>query len=235
MMLRARVVFLVLTAAAALVPPATQQQHHRRGSSLSAIDWGRVEADAVLAVVGGSFGVIGTLVAYENRRYHARTRVACAYCEGSGSLKCGACAATPGQVLVDAEAIECPQCGGTAKVKCVNCEATGLAIPPQLERKTHALKDEELETKLDQIGIAALAGDILRQGPSQEDMEQFNLLVSRRAETIARRARKDQKTPEEDTDTPPEEEKSIPPVAGGRSGDDASEDRGDTPAVVKEP
>ena len=162
-----------ITGTLSFVVPTTTRQR----TALSVIDWARIEVDAVTAFIGGSAGVLGTLLAYENRRYHARTRVACAYCEGRGSLVCGYCGG-----------VGCEHCH-EGRVKCVNCEATGLAIPPQLERKSMQAKDEELETMLDQIGIAALADDILRQEAKPEDMDQFNLLVARRADAIARRAK----------------------------------------------
>lgn len=37
----------------------------------------RLEVDAVAAFIAGGIGVVGTLVVYESRRYHARTRIAC--------------------------------------------------------------------------------------------------------------------------------------------------------------
>mmetsp|Transcript_6351 Transcript_6351/g.8941 ORF Transcript_6351/g.8941 Transcript_6351/m.8941 type:complete len:210 (+) Transcript_6351:38-667(+) len=144
------------------------------------IDWQRIEIDAAAAFIGGTFGVMGTLVVYEQGRYKARMRVACPYCEGRGALTCGACAGTNP---------DCTVCGGTGRIKCVNCEATGLAIPPQLERKPDAQMDDELETKLDQIGIAALAADILKQEASPDDMTEYKLLLQRRAEVVSRKAR----------------------------------------------
>ncbi|KAJ8600156.1 hypothetical protein CTAYLR_001913 [Chrysophaeum taylorii] len=137
----------------------------------------QLEVDTVASFVGGAFGVIGTLVAYEYRRYYARTRVACPYCEGRGSLICAHCMGEG-----------CPRCT-EGRVKCVNCEATGLAIPPQLERKDAKTVDDELETKLDQIGIAALADDLLRYEALPGDVEKLNVLLARRADSVARRAR----------------------------------------------
>lgn len=140
----------------------------------------RIQVDAVAAFVGGALGVVGTLVVYETRRYHARTRVACPYCEGTGSLVCGVCVGHDPN---------CPHCDA-GRIKCVNCEATGLAIPPQLERKGIKSVDDELETRLDQIGIAAIADDLLRHEAQPGDQERLNQLLARRAETIAARAKK---------------------------------------------
>ena len=67
----------------------------------------------------------------------------------------------------------------------------GLAIPLQLQRKDTKNIDDQLETKLDQIGIAALADDILRQEAKPGDLEKLSEMVLRRAsaESTARRRR----------------------------------------------
>lgn len=144
-------------------------------------DFSRLEVDAVAAFVGGSLGVVGTLISYEWRRYYARTRVACPYCQGRGWLTCATCLGTDPN---------CPTCHGEGRIKCVNCEATGLAIPPLLERKDVKNFDDELETKLDQIGIAAMADDLLRNEARPGDADELNNMLARRANTIRRESLK---------------------------------------------
>ena len=74
-------------------------------------------------------------------------------------------------------------CGMGTGVKhtCVNCEGTGLAIPAEFERKEIKAQDDELETMLDDIGIAALADDIIRAENSADDMAEVGVMIQRRA------------------------------------------------------
>lgn len=132
--------------------------------------------DGVAATVGGTMGVAGTLAVYENNRFHAKQRSACAYCEGAGLLVCGAClgGGTCGGG-------SCPTCRGTGTHVCVNCEATGLAIPPAFERKEIYKQDDELERQLDEIGIAALADDIIKAENSPGDLVEVTRMLQRRA------------------------------------------------------
>jgi len=74
-------------------------------------------------------------------------------------------------------------CRGRGKHVCVNCEATGLTIPATLDRKGIKQQDDELERKLDEIGIAALADDIIRAENSPEDMLEVTRMIQRRALT----------------------------------------------------
>ena len=63
----------------------------------------------------------------------------------------------------------------------MNCEGTGLSIPATLERKEIKAQDDELERQLDEIGIAALADDIVRAEHAPEDINEVTRMIQRRA------------------------------------------------------
>ena len=114
-------------------------------------------------------GVMGTLAVYENNRFHAKQRSICAYCEGTGIIKGASYQSSSGEWLKKADSV------------CINCEGTGLSIPATLDRKGIKQQDDELETKLDEIGIAALADDIVRAENSPGDMLEVTRMLQRRA------------------------------------------------------
>ena len=57
---------------------------------------------------------MGTLAVYERNRFHAKQRVACAYCEGTGYIECGACTGTGSVMSADGGVITCGTCHGTS-------------------------------------------------------------------------------------------------------------------------
>ena len=136
---------------------------------MTATEWGRLMTDASAGLVGGSMGVMGTLAVYENNRFHAKQRSICAYCEGTGIIKGASYQSSSGEWLKKADSV------------CINCEGTGLSIPATLDRKGIKQQDDELETKLDEIGIAALADDIVRAENSPGDMLEVTRMLQRRA------------------------------------------------------
>ena len=136
---------------------------------MTATEWGRLMTDASAGLVGGSMGVMGTLAVYENNRFHAKQRSICAYCEGTGFIKGASYQSSGGEWLRKADGV------------CINCEGTGLSIPATLDRKGIKQQDDELETKLDEIGIAALADDIVRAENSPGDMLEVTRMLQRRA------------------------------------------------------
>ena len=136
---------------------------------MTATEWGRLMTDASAGLVGGSMGVMGTLAVYENNRFHAKQRSICAYCEGTGIIKGASYQSPSGEWLKKADSV------------CINCEGTGLSIPATLDRKGIKQQDDELETKLDEIGIAALADDIVRAENSPGDMLEVTRMLQRRA------------------------------------------------------
>ncbi|KAK7247817.1 hypothetical protein SO694_00121056 [Aureococcus anophagefferens] len=169
------------------------------------LDTVRLVGDGAAAFVGGSMGVAGTLAVYENNRFHAKQRVVCAYCasaprnpfraarpppppvirvgEGTGYLKCATCMGTG--LLADGS--KCHTCEGAdaaradGKHVCVNCEGTGLTIPAAFDRKEIKAQDDEIERQLDEIGIAALADDIIRAENRPGDMLEVGRMLQRRA------------------------------------------------------
>jgi len=147
------------------------------------LDTVRLVGDGAAAFVGGSMGVAGTLAVYENNRFHAKQRVVCAYCEGTGYLKCATCMGTG--LLADGS--KCHTCEGAGAARadgkhvCVNCEGTGLTIPAAFDRKEIKARDDEIERQLDEIGIAALADDIIRAENRPGDMLEVGRMLQRRA------------------------------------------------------
>ena len=96
--------------------------------------------------------------------------------EGTGNLKCANCMGTG---IVAGQ--PCPVCHGAEKHVCVNCEGTGLSIPASFERKEIKALDDEDERLLDEIGIAALADDIIRAENQPGDMLEVGRMLQRRA------------------------------------------------------
>eukprot|EP00307_Rebecca_sp_RCC1486_P014526 CAMPEP_0119419246 /NCGR_PEP_ID=MMETSP1335-20130426/20286_1 /TAXON_ID=259385 /ORGANISM="Chrysoculter rhomboideus, Strain RCC1486" /LENGTH=148 /DNA_ID=CAMNT_0007444537 /DNA_START=64 /DNA_END=510 /DNA_ORIENTATION=+ len=103
------------------------------------------------AFVGGAVGVMGTLESIMARRRAVRDRLTCVYCDGAGSLGCGACFGTG----LGANGLPCTACGGTGKVSCVSCQGSGnsvlLAEDRNLIRELAGLgtMQGELETDID--------------------------------------------------------------------------------------
>jgi len=62
----------------------------------------------------------------------------------------------------------------------------------RLERKEFKKGDDELESALDSIGIAALVDDIIKENltPQPADIERLSVMLQRRAESEARLAAK---------------------------------------------
>mmetsp|Transcript_16553 Transcript_16553/g.50821 ORF Transcript_16553/g.50821 Transcript_16553/m.50821 type:complete len:196 (-) Transcript_16553:1380-1967(-) len=88
----------------------------------------RIDGD-IAGVLGGSIGVIGTLIFYEKRRVKMLERVLCPYCLGSGYLTCAVChgaealQVTPetrkallGSAMVEGDECICPTCDGAGAV-----------------------------------------------------------------------------------------------------------------------
>ena len=103
--------------------------------------------------------------------------------EGTGYLKCATCMGTG--LLADGS--KCHTCEGAGAARadgkhvCVNCEGTGLTIPAAFDRKEIKAQDDEIERQLDEIGIAALADDIIRAENRPGDMLEVGRMLQRRA------------------------------------------------------
>lgn len=125
-----------------------------------------------LGFLGGTCGVVGTLLTYESKRFKMKQRVQCPYCEG-GVLTCGICLGE-GQVQLAgteggaaASMITCPNCGGLGVRACVNCKGEGLSIPMVLQRKTPQIPVDEFELALEDLGIAAIAANYVNSRARQ--------------------------------------------------------------------
>jgi len=120
-----------------------------------------------LGFLGGTVGVIGTLLTYEMKRFRMKQRIKCPYCEGDGVITCGACLGSGSVLSVDSSGAstkhQCPTCGGIGVVACVNCKGEGVSVPVVLQRKQLDISVDEFEATLEEMGIASLAANIVNQ------------------------------------------------------------------------
>ena len=124
--------------------------------------------NAINGFIGGSVGVIGTVVSTMIKKNEVKDRIKCNYCEGSGQIICGHCLGV-GMISVVTEVeseaggggtattervvtqIQCPNCEGTGTVVCINCQGSGLSVPDEF---LQVLGDEEIGfTEEDFIGL----------------------------------------------------------------------------------
>merc|ERR1719506_3357845 len=71
--------------------------------------------NAVNGFIGGSVGVVGTVVAANIKKGEVKERLKCTYCDGSGQIICGHCFGLRKIVPYDSDVTE--------DVDCSNCEA----------------------------------------------------------------------------------------------------------------
>lgn len=111
--------------------------------------------NAVNGFIGGSVGVIGTVISTMIKKEEVKDRLKCPYCAGSGQILCGHCLST-GVVKYQMEdgsigTKTCENCEGTGSVVCINCQGSGISVP---EEFFTALGDEEVGfTEEDFIGL----------------------------------------------------------------------------------
>ena len=99
-------------------------------------------ANAINGFIGGTVGVVGTVLATQKKKAEVKDRLTCVYCGGSGTIKCGTCAGT-GSLLAEgvtefhegAATQACGTCEGTSHVVCINCQGSGLNIPDDFLQK----------------------------------------------------------------------------------------------------
>ena len=100
-------------------------------------------ANAINGFIGGTVGVVGTVLATQKKKAEVKDRLTCVYCGGSGTIKCGTCAGT-GSLLAEGvtefhEGVSatqaCGTCEGTSHVVCINCQGSGLNIPDDFLQK----------------------------------------------------------------------------------------------------
>jgi len=119
-----------------------------------------------LGFLGGTVGVLGTLITYETKRFKMKQRILCPYCEGGGVITCGACLGSGSVVREtggEATQTSCPVCGGIGVVACVNCKGEGVTVPVALQRKQLDLPEDDLNYALEEMGIASLAANYVNQ------------------------------------------------------------------------
>ena len=114
--------------------------------------------NAINGFIGGSVGVIGTVVSTMIKKNEVKDRIKCNYCEGSGQIVCGHCLGL-GTLSVLSEVdgaprvttVQCPNCEGSGTVVCINCQGSGLSVPDEF---LQVLGDEEVGfTEEDFIGL----------------------------------------------------------------------------------
>ena len=101
--------------------------------------------NAVNGFIGGSVGVIGTVVAAQIKKGEVKERLKCVYCDGGGQIVCGHCLGTgvvssmddKGNLVVS----KCGNCESTGTVVCINCQGSGLSVPDDF---LQVLGDEEV-------------------------------------------------------------------------------------------
>ena len=113
--------------------------------------------NAVNGFIGGSVGVVGTVIAAQIKKGQVKDRLTCVYCDGTGQILCGHCLGPPGVLsytdddgkLVLGE--DCANCEKTGSVVCINCQGSGLSVPDDFLK---VLGDEEVGfTEEDYIGL----------------------------------------------------------------------------------
>ena len=106
-------------------------------------------ANAINGFIGGTVGVVGTVLATQKKKAEVKDRLTCVYCGGSGTIKCGTCAGT-GSLLAEGvtsftEGVSatqaCGTCEGTSHVVCINCQGSGMSVPDDF---LQVLGDEEV-------------------------------------------------------------------------------------------
>ena len=111
--------------------------------------------NAVNGFIGGSVGVLGTVISTMIKKNEVKDRLKCTYCDGTGQILCGHCLGT-GSLLVKGESgelapVTCPNCEGSGTVVCINCQGSGLSVPDEF---LQVLGDEEIGfTEEDYIGL----------------------------------------------------------------------------------
>ena len=105
---------------------------------------------AIAGFIGGTVGVVGSVIATFVKRDEVKDRLKCSYCSGTGQIICGNCFGS-GTVTVNGNTETCPNCEGTGTVVCINCQGSGISVPEDIMLK---LGDSEAGfTEEDYIGL----------------------------------------------------------------------------------
>jgi len=111
--------------------------------------------NAVNGFIGGSVGVIGTLISTMIKSGEVKDRLKCTYCGGTGQILCGHCLGT-GTLSHKTDSgvmnpYACDNCESSGTVVCINCQGSGLSVPDEF---LQVLGDEEVGfTESDYIGL----------------------------------------------------------------------------------
>lgn len=112
--------------------------------------------NAVNGFIGGSVGVIGTVIAAQVKKGEVKERLKCVYCDGTGQILCGHCLGTRVVSFTNDDGAlmlgeDCDTCEKTGSVVCINCQGSGLSVP---EEFLQVLGDEDVGfTEADYIGL----------------------------------------------------------------------------------
>jgi len=102
--------------------------------------------NAVNGFIGGSVGVVGTVISTMIKKEEVKDRLKCVYCDGSGQILCGHCLGM-GEVRGE----DCNTCESTGTVVCINCQGSGMSVP---EEFFQVMGDPEVGfTEEDYIGL----------------------------------------------------------------------------------
>lgn len=92
-----------------------------------------LSVNAVNGFIGGSVGVVGTVIATLVKKGQVKDRLKCTYCEGEGEIICGVCLGRGTVQIPHADGSwsmgKCDTCEGTGTVVCINCQGSGLCVP----------------------------------------------------------------------------------------------------------
>lgn len=96
---------------------------------------GSLGPKAIDGFIGGTVGVIGTIIAMVVKKTQVKERLKCTYCDGTGHIVCGVCLGR-GTVKVQNDSGQwvmqgCSNCESTGVVVCINCQGSGLAVPDE--------------------------------------------------------------------------------------------------------
>jgi len=111
--------------------------------------------NAVNGFIGGSVGVVGTVLSTLIKKEEVKDRMKCNYCAGSGQILCGHCLSSGQVSYLNEDGMKvtepCSNCEGTGTVVCINCQGSGISVP---EEFFSVLGDDEMGfTEEDYIGL----------------------------------------------------------------------------------
>jgi len=96
--------------------------------------------NAINGFIGGTVGVVGTVVATFVKKAQVKDRLKCTYCAGTGQIICGICldrgtVSTLNVATGQWELKECQSCEGSGTVVCINCQGSGTVLPEDFLQK----------------------------------------------------------------------------------------------------